>query len=503
MLAKRGTRFHPLPRWLTMPKQFATVFRVFVLLMLAMSPLAAKDAAPDQSDRVQELITSGKFVEAEKLLKSQIADPDAPVTDGPGVQLEILRRTRRDFALTNEQVLDEIRNTIPNATQHDVDYWRESGDLQSRMIDGEPRYFTRAVPNLFRFNKDAKQRQVHAEAKKEFDTTAHVVKLVKLSEASNDPFVYPVKHHVTYELIVHDDCPRLKAGAKVRAWLPYPQEYRQQRDVKLIKADPPETKIASKDAPQRSIYFEQAISDPKQPPRFRIEFEYLTSAYCPKLDPKEVKPYDTNGEIFREFTAERLPHIAFTPEIKQLSAEIVGDETNPLEKARRIFRWISKNVPWCAEMEYGIIPSLSVKGLTARRGDCGVQGTSFITLCRAAGIPARWQSGWQTKPGGLNMHDWSEIYIEPWGWLPADASYGVRNSPDPRVHDFFCGHIDPYRLIVNLDYGQPLDPPKTSYRSEPTDFQRGEIEIDGHNLYFDQWEYKFDAVTKPLADDAP
>ena len=45
-----------------------------------------------------------------------------------------------------------------------------------------------------------------------------------------------------------------------------------------------------------------------------------------------------------------------------------------------------------------------------------------------------------------------------------------------------------------------LEPPKTSFRSEPTDFQRGEVEIDGHNLYFDEWEYKFDAKTTPLAD---
>ena len=97
------------------------------------------------------------------------------------------------------------------------------------------------------------------------------------------------------------------------------------------------------------------------------------------------------------------------------------------------------------------------------------------------------------------MHDWSEIYVEPWGWLPADASYGVqKKSDDPRVRDFFCGHMDPYRMIVNLDYSQPFQPPKASYRSEPTDFQRGEVEIDGHNLYFDEWEYKYDFKTTPL-----
>jgi hypothetical protein len=98
------------------------------------------------------------------------------------------------------------------------------------------------------------------------------------------------------------------------------------------------------------------------------------------------------------------------------------------------------------------------------------------------------------------MHDWSEFYVEPWGWLPADPSYGVslRDHADPAVRDFFCGCIDPYRFIVNLDYACPLIPPKTSFRSEPNDFQRGEIEIDGHNLYFDEWDYKFSVDSQPL-----
>jgi transglutaminase-like putative cysteine protease len=151
-------------------------------------------------------------------------------------------------------------------------------------------------------------------------------------------------------------------------------------------------------------------------------------------------------------------------------------------------------------MEYSIIPNIPEKALAARRGDCGVQGLTFITLCRAAGVPARWQSGWQTKQPNWNMHDWSEFYVEPWGWLPADASYGsgLRDHPDPLVRDFFCGHMDPFRLIVNLDYARPLVPPKASFRSEPNDFQRGEIEIDGHNLYFDEWDYTFAVEVTPL-----
>jgi transglutaminase-like putative cysteine protease len=449
--------------------------------------------------QIHALIEKGAFAEAEKRLQEVIPDDSAPITSDAAIQLEILRRTRQEFSLTGDDVLAHIRKSVSAATMEDVDRWRESGDLQSRTIDGEPRYFNRAVSNLFRFNADAQRRRGTRKSTPKFDLNAHLESLVQIADSADGPEIYPVRHHVRYELVVKEGHPRLKAGAQVRAWLPFPQQYRQQRDVRLIRADPPNTRVADENAPQRTIYFEQTITDPNKPPRFMAEFEFVTSAYCPKLDPADVQPYDKQSALYREFTAERQPHIAITPEVQRLADEIVGDETNPLEKTRCLFRWVSHHVPWCSEMEYSIIPSLSAKGLSARRGDCGVQGLTFITLCRAAGVPARWQSGWQTKPDNWNMHDWSEFYVEPWGWLPADASYGVRDHPDPRVQDFLCGHMDPYRLIVNLDYGRALQPPKISFRSEPNDFQRGEIEIDGHNLYFDEWDWKFRVETTPLS----
>jgi hypothetical protein len=47
-------------------------------------------------------------------------------------------------------------------------------------------------------------------------------------------------------------------------------------------------------------------------------------------------------------------------------------------------------------------------------------------------------------------------------------------------------------LIVNDDIGAPLIPAKKFFRSEPWDFQRGELEWQGGNLYFDQWRYKME-----------
>lgn len=473
---------------------------IFAAAVILSHASAARTARAEVDPKITALIEEGNFAEAEKLLEKQISDRLAPITSDAAIQLEILRRTRQDFPLTDEMLLKELKKDIAGATQADVDRWREAGDLQARKIDGEYRYFRNAVGNLFRFNADARSRRTATpKDEKKFDVTAHLEKLVKLAESSATPEVFPVKHNVRYEMTVNKGNPRLEPGATVRAWLPFPQEYRgQQRDVKLVRSGPTHKSITDAGEPHRAIYFEETVTDPDKPPRFVAEFEFVTSAYCPKLDPVKVQPYDKQSALYQEFTAERPPHIAFSSEVKRLADEIVGEETNPLEKARRVFRWVSKNIPWCSEMEYSIIPNIPEKALKARRGDCGVQGLTFITLCRAAGVPARWQSGWQLKPGDWNMHDWSEFYVEPWGWLPADASWGVREHADPRVRDFLCGNMDPYRLIVNLDYARELQPSKTSFRSEPNDFQRGEIEIDGHNLYFDEWDWTFRVKSTPL-----
>ncbi len=475
--------------------------RLVLAFVLAFS--AAIAAAEDEQDllrRVQAAVEQGRFSEAASMLRAQIDDPDAPVIDACAVQLEIIRRIRLDFALTPEQMLGKLRDSIPDVSTEDMERWREQGVLQHRVIDGEVRYFNRAAGNLFRASSAARsRRKVGVERTGwSFDLPKHVAQLLAEAKDSGDPLVHPVKHHIRYELSVKEGHPRLRKGSKVRCWLPFPQEYRQQGDVRLLSTEPAESVVAPNGHPQRTLYFEQVIEDPATPPKFTAEFEFVTYAYVPKLDPAKVEPYDTSGTLYCEFTAERPPHIVFTSEVKRLATEIVGDEANPLEKARRIFRWVDGNIPWCSEMEYGTIPNIPAKALAARQGDCGVQGLLFITLCRAAGVPARWQSGWETLPNRWNMHDWSEFYVEPWGWLPADASYGLQKHGDPRVQEFFCGHMDPYRLIVNLDYARELHPPKISFRSEPNDFQRGEIEIDGHNLYFGEWSWDFDVRTTPL-----
>ena len=433
----------------------------------------------------RRLLLRGELTKADQVLMG--------ATDLAAAEMrELVRRTRREYGQDEAALLEKLGESIPGVTAADLRRWREAGEVQHRLIDGEVRYFRREPSNLFRFCEEAKARRVQkAEDPAKWKLTDHLAKVIAAAEGEGKPEVVPVRHRVTFSATVPAGAGGMKAGSVLRAWLPFPQEYRQQKHVKLASSEPPPTGVAENGTPHRALYYEVKIEDPTKPVEIRTVFDYTSSAYYPILRDEDAKPLPA-GDSMREHLSERLPHIAFTPELRAKVKEIVGGETNPLARARKIFHWVDGNVRYCAEEEYGLIPSFSTKALTSLKGDCGIQGNLFITMCRAAGVPARWQSGWETKPVNWNMHDWAEFYVEPWGWLPADPSYGLqKTSDDPKVREFYFGHQDSYRLIVNNDFGRPLVPAKASLRSEPADFQRGEVEIDGRNLYFDEWDYTF------------
>ena len=442
--------------------------------------------------QARELAAAGRFVEAESRLASAAADKPEHAE-----MLELLWRIRQDYGLDEAGMLAKLRMSIPDVTAADVDRWRSAGVLQHRLIDGNVWYFGREPANLFRFSDEARRRRDPRTVERPagFNLASHLERVIAEAKRTGQAEVLPTRHRVTYTLTVPANVKGATAGSALRIWLPFPQEYRQQREVKLLSSSPRDPMIAPngiKDGrvqrhAQRTLYFEQRITDPAKPHEFSARFEYVSSAYYPILRDEDARPLPADFDA--QYLAERPPHIAFTPRLREAVKLAVGDETNPLRKARRVFEFVDATIRYCAEEEYGNIPGFSEHALTRRKGDCGVQGMLFITMCRAAGVPARWQSGFQTKPGSKNMHDWAEFYVEPWGWLPADPSYGLQKHHDPAVRYFYLGHQDAYRMIVNLDYGSPLTPEKRSLRSEPADFQRGEVELDGRNLYYEEWDY--------------
>ena len=446
------------------------------------------------------LVKSGEFAKAntlidEKLISSKLSSEEIFELQ---FEKERLDRIKKDFNKTTEDVLKFVNKYYPDANEKDLEKWENDGSLEFKIIDGEKLYFSRAASNLFRINKEAKKQKdlVDGFQKDPLDVFLEDYIPQVLDEAANgqESLVKPVTLKLNYTVTV--DANAVPDGEIIKCWLPFPREgHQRQVDIKLLAVNNDEYIIASNDNPQRTLFMQRpAMKD--QTTIFNMVLEVTNYDEANLILPELFKPYNKESGLFKNHTKENAPHIVFTDKIKNLSKEIVGDEKNPYLVAKKIFTWISNNIPWAGAREYSTIENISDYCLTRRHGDCGIKTLLFMTLCRYNGIPAKWQSGWMLHPGEVNLHDWCEVYFEGYGWVPVDQSFGLVESENEDEKYFFLGSIDPYHLIVNDDYSKELFPSKIFPRSETVDFQRGELEWRGGNLYFDKWDYHMEVEYK-------
>ncbi|MCB9248892.1 MAG: transglutaminase domain-containing protein [Ignavibacteriales bacterium] len=436
-------------------------------------------------------INNGNFSEANKIIDIYLDDPrlSEDQKDLLKFEKERLERIKKDFKLTQTDVLDYIKKFIPEANENMLYKWESDGSLEIKVINGEKKYFNRSHTNLFRINKEAKERKkaITLETKDGLDLLLENLVPQILSDIDSG-YGMPQKIKLKYTITVEKNI--VPPGATLRCWIPYPREGNERQNIVEFHTDD-KSIIADNNNLQRSIYFEKKV-EKDTPTKFSYELVLLNKAYISNINKDLIKPYQKDSDLFIEYTSERKPHIVFTDKIKSLSKNIIGNETNPFLKAKLIFEWISNNIPWAGAREYSTIENISDYCLTNMHGDCGIKTLLFMTLARYNGIPTKWQSGWMLHPGEKNLHDWCEAYFEGYGWVPVDQSFGIIDSDNESVKYFYLGNIDQYRFIVNDDYSKPFYPTKNFPRSETVDFQRGEVEWEGGNLYFDQWDYSME-----------
>jgi transglutaminase-like putative cysteine protease len=475
------------------PGRFMKKIILIIIIAISMN-------AQTRFSEVNELVNSGEFKKATEMIDKKLESSNLSYDEIFELQFEKERmdRIRKDFNKTAEDILKFINKYYPDAKEKDLEKWEKDGSLEYKVIDEKKWYFSRSASNLFRINKEAKKQKelVDGFVKDPLDAFLEDYIPSVLVESANgqESLVKPVTFKLNYTVTV--DANAVPDGEIIKCWLPFPREgHHRQVGIKLLAVNNDEYIIASNDNPQRTLYMQKpAMKD--QPTIFNMVLDVTNYNEVNFIQPELIKPYNTESGLYKTYTAERAPHIVFTDKIKKLSKEIVGDEKNPYLISKKIFTWISTNIPWAGAREYSTIENISDYCVTRGHGDCGIKTLLFMTLCRYNGIPAKWQSGWMLHPGEVNLHDWSEIYLEGYGWVPVDQSFGLVDSELEDEKYFFLGSIDPYHLIVNDDYSSTLFPSKTFPRSETVDFQRGELEWRGGNLYFDQWDYHMDVEYK-------
>ncbi|HEY4583479.1 MAG TPA: transglutaminase-like domain-containing protein [Lysobacter sp.] len=456
-------------------------------------------------DAVVRDIDAGRFQAAQARIDALLQGGDLAPTQRAGLefQRERMRRIRLDFPMTEAQAKQRLRERIPDLRDEEFQAWKAGGRLEHMLIDGEPYYFARSVSNLFLLDAEAAARRappVRPPVVGPMErANAYHVEAVREARATGRRSVAPRRVRVTQSLVVEPDA--VPAGEVLTAWIPYPRVIPgQQERLRFLGSQPASRRIAPESALQRTVQLEQRARA-GEPTRFSISYELTVHGQVNAIDADRVVPLDA-ATIARDGLAahlgERAPHIVFTDAMRAFSKQVVGDETHPARIARRLFDAVDR-IPWAGAREYSTLANISDYALHAGHADCGQQTLLLMTLLRLNGIPARWQSGMVFSDGDYdNLHDWGWMYLAPYGWVPMDVTTGrLDGATEPGVEAFYFGGLDAYRIAFNDDYGQAFAPPKQHFRSDTVDSQRGEVEWRGGNLYYDRWDYTFEAHVLP------
>ncbi|AEF86596.1 transglutaminase domain protein [Treponema primitia ZAS-2] len=423
---------------------------------------------------LQKLKFYGDFSGAEKLITFLL---NKKIPEALRRRLEIERAVLEcmsldEYPYTFEEASAMMQERIRDYSEGELTGLKETGLADWIFIDGKVRFQRRFFENLTKTRPEYESRLLKREPQ---EITAR-----KQQVLNDNVRLMKEKGGRTVEITLRTSIKIKKEfeeiGKEVTVHLPLPRECRQVSGFSLLKTTPEGASIAPPEAPQRTACFKTIL---KGDDRFSLEYRFLNHLDYINPDPGQAVQTGVSFDL-----GEQLPHIQFTPYLQFLLKEIVGDEKNPVNTARRIYDFITTTVDYSYMRAYFTIDNISQYAAVNLKGDCGVQAILFITLCRMAGIPARWQSGLFTAEYYTGCHDWAEYYIEPWGWIFADLSFGGSSwrAGETERWNYYFSNLDVFRMPANGSMQDDFTPPKKQLRSDPVDNQRGEIEYGDRGL---------------------
>lgn len=424
---------------------------------------------------------SGRLDLAKAMIENRLALPDLPKAYRARLILELknIGHLKLNYTMTKSQLLDAIRLRIPDFTMEEVDQCILEGRLEWIFIDGEEYFMPDTVYNLFNQYPDIWSRTEEGDTRR-YEALEEVMSSLPASGE------YMKAHiHIRHDLPLNEEI--AEPGKMIHAYLPIPLERQQITNLKVNKVFPEPKRMPQEGDVQPAAYFEVPASADLV---FSVEYEFdnitrYTDLSQADMDAVAAAAAEGYPEDTLAFLEERGPHIVFTPYLRSLAAELIGDETNPLKIARIFYDYITCKLRYSYVRDYAALDSIAEYMAINHKGDCGVKAILFITLCRISGIPARWQSGLDAEPNDIGEHDWAQFYIPSIGWVYCDPSFGraarLRNREN--LWNFFFGNLDPFRIPLNCDMQYDFVPGKKFIRFDPTDNQSGELEYEDGGIY--------------------
>jgi transglutaminase-like putative cysteine protease/sugar lactone lactonase YvrE len=214
--------------------------------------------------------------------------------------------------------------------------------------------------------------------------------------------------------------------------------------------------------------------------------------------PDEVGGLDEIPPAIRsQYTADSPRYDYGSPFMRKTVEKIVGDETNPYRIARKIYAHVIDR------LHYQMIGGWDIPEVVLRRGSgsCSEYTYTFIALCRAAGVPARYQGSIAMRGDDASIdeafHRWAQIYLPGHGWIPVDANRGDKASPADQARGF--GTLKD-TLLVTTQGGGDSEYLKWGYNAHATYKTTGFCKVDEtHRGFWEPIDAEPDDEAQPAA----
>jgi len=234
--------------------------------------------------------------------------------------------------------------------------------------------------------------------------------------------------------------------------IPIPQKTETQRVV-TINSVQPEPFVPSYQG--ASIYrFYNADSSTKI--QIRQEYSVSRSKVETSVSASSLKKTDYNNPLlYAAYTesSEFLP--ADNPTIKRVCKQIIGNETNPYNKAKRIYTFLTAEIK-AKESNAADAARSILTALEEKTGGAYDLALLFCTISRAAGVPAIPTAGLLVDRNKKAVqHWWAEFYINGFGWIPVDPALASGIPFDTGIADkkqWYFGNLDAYHIAFSRGY---------------------------------------------------
>lgn len=247
--------------------------------------------------------------------------------------------------------------------------------------------------------------------------------------------------------------------SNVTLWVPYPMSDEFQTISNMSINGNYQKSAVYRDPISEAIYFYASWTNSESNPQCVMSF------HISQRDRKQASLKDS-GKNYPEIVMKYLQSTDYIPandpEMREIAQKAINGKKGTLEKAKGIYDWVVENTfrdPDVKGCGLGI-PMRTIKQCNGG-GKCADLSTVFVTIARAAGIPARDVYGLRLAPlkeGDVTsgFHCWAEFYLPGTGWVmvdPADVrkmmlvhKLELKDAKDWR--QFFWGGDDLFRLVL-------------------------------------------------------